>query len=48
MSLMWYDIGLKCEEYSLFVYKILEHKEYILAAVKKAVIQSLSPYAFDL
>ena len=33
---------------NLLIKGILEHEEYILAAVKKAVIQSLFPFAFDL
>ena len=56
MSLMRYDIGLKCEGYELFLYNnlfikgILEHKEYnILAAVKKPGSHSkFIPFAFDL
>ena len=35
-------------EFKVLIKGILEHKEYILAAVKKAVIQSLFPFAFDL
>ena len=35
------------QQFAYLIKGILEHKEYILAAVNKAVIQSLFPFAFD-